>query len=108
MYIKGALLFRLLSSHFDKYFVVISQGTDVSVKRFALFYWRNHAGGSVLFRYWALGCLQSCRGQQACQLFLSTPNIIEVVGIGIGEEYPVTFYAQLIQWLHTYIHTYFI
>lgn len=26
------------------------------------------------------------------------PNIVEVAGIGIGEEYPVNFYTQLIQW----------
>ena len=26
------------------------------------------------------------------------PNIVEVEGIGIGEEYPVTFYTNLVQW----------
>lgn len=46
----------------------------ISYKCFALFYRHNHARGSIQFRYWALGCLQSCRGQQPCQLFLSTPK----------------------------------
>ena len=53
----------------------MSQGTGISYKCFALFYRHNHARGSIQFHHWAASRV-----------------------VGIGEEYPVSFYTQLVQW----------